>query len=140
MRRERAWMMSALERGVHSPESRLRALAAAHLRLLAEHPFLYELVYGGVVAKSATPEFQKEAIASFALLREAVQFCFPKLTDLRILRLRCIVLWGAVRGVAELEMRSQVPGSVGGSVDEWVGEALSTLLAGWKKGPQPGSR
>lgn len=132
MRRERGWMRSALEGGdVSSPESRLRAIAAAHLRLLAQHPFLYALVYGGVVAKSATAELQKEAMASFALLREAVQGCFPEITDLGVLRLRCIVLWGTVRGIAELQMRSQVPGSVGGKVDDWVEEALSTLLAGW---------
>ncbi len=133
MRRERAWMTSALERRGGSPESRLNAIAEAHLRLLTRHRFLYELAYGGAVAKSATPELQQEAIATFSLLREAVHACFPGLTDVAVLRLRCIVLWGTVRGIAELEMRAQVPGSVGGSVNEWVGEAVSTLLAGWKK-------
>jgi len=135
MRRERAWMTTALEGGVGSPESRLRAIVNAHLRLLSQHRFLYELVYGGAVSKSATPELQQEAIATFALLRGAVHACFPEITDLSVLRLRCIVLWGAVRGIAELEMRSQVPGSVGGGVSDWAGEAVSALLAGWKKGP-----
>ena len=136
MRRERGWMTSALQAGRGTPESRLRALAEAHLRLLTGHRFLYELVYGGVVAKSATPELQQEAIATFSLLREAVHACFPELTDLQVLRLRCIVLWGTVRGIAELEMRAQVPGSVGGSVTIWTGEAVSTLLAGWKNAPK----
>lgn len=131
MRRERGWMTSALEGRAGSPESRLHAIAEAHLRLLMQHRFLYELVYGGTVSKSATPELQQEAIATFSLLREAVHACFPEITDLKILRLRCIVLWGAVRGIAELEMRSQVPGSVGGAVSDWVREAVSTLLAGW---------
>ena len=140
MRRERGWMTRALDGGVGSPESRVHAIAEAHVRLLTQHRFLYELVYGGAVAKSATPELQQEAIASFALLREAVQACFPEISDLLVLRLRCIVLWGAVRGIAELEMRSQVPGSVGGGVKDWVGEAVSTLLAGWKKGSRTPAR
>ena len=140
MRREREWMTSALEGSAGSPESRLRAIAEAHLRLLTGHRFLYELVYGGAVAKSATPELQQEASATFALLRAAVQACFPEITDLQVLRLRCIVLWGAVRGIAELEMRSQVPGSVGGNVAAWAVEAVSTLLTGWKKAPRQPAR
>jgi len=133
MRLERRWMTTKLEGSGSSPESRLRAIINAHLQLLAQRPLLYELVYGGTVSKSATPELQQEAILSFALLRNTVQSCFPEITDLQVLRLRCIVLWGSVRGIAELEMRSQIPGSVAGSVDDWVGEAVSALLAGWKK-------
>lgn len=136
MRRERGWMTSALAGGAGSPESRLHAIAEAHVRLLTKHRFLYELVYGGAVHKSATPELQQEAIATFALLRGSVQGCFPEITDLQVLRLRCIVLWGAVRGIAELDMRSQVPGSVGGGVEDRIVEAVSTLLAGWRKASQ----
>lgn len=133
MRRERAWMTSALA-AARSPELRLRAIADAHLRLLTEHRSLYELVYSGALSKSATPELQQEAIASFALLRQAIQDCFPEITDVLVLRVRCIVLWGAVRGIAELQLRSQVPLSVGGGLNDWVGEAVSALLAGWKQG------
>ena len=133
MRLERGWMTSELERSGSSPESQLRAIVNAHLQLLAQRPLLYELVYGGAVSKSATPELQHEAIQTFALLRNTVASCFPEITDLQVLRLRCIVLWGSVRGIAELEMRSQIPGSVTGRVSDWVGESVSTLLAGWKQ-------
>ena len=131
MRRERAWTKRALARRDH-PEDRLRAILMTHVRLFREHPRLYHVVYGRIISKSATPELQQEAIESFAEFRGTVEACFPRCPSIEVARMRAIILWGTVRGIAELEAQRQVPASIPGRIETWVNEALEALLAGWR--------
>jgi len=130
MRRER----KVLERAIAAtsrPRDRLRAFALAHVRHWTRHPRLREVVHGREVHKSASEELQREAIRNFALFRETVAACFPAVVDVDVLRRRCVVLWGAVRGLVELHSDRVVPASVTGTVEDWVTDAIDALTAGW---------
>jgi AcrR family transcriptional regulator len=122
------------ERGMarkHQPLARLLALAAAHLRFAREHPSLHALVFGRYVAKSDLAELQREAIASFALLRETVAACLPARTPIERQRQCATIVWGTIRGLVELESSRQIPASVPGAVDELAEDAVRTLIGGW---------
>jgi AcrR family transcriptional regulator len=137
-RMERGWMRRAAARA-KTPDERLRAFLRAHVRLFRERPRLYEVLYGGVVHKSVTPELQAEAVETFALVRGTVEECFPGV-PVELARQRLIVVWGAVRGLADLDARRQVPPSVPGKLELWLDDALDALLAAWRARDAQGAR
>ncbi len=116
------------------PLARLLALVGAHVQFARKHPHLHALVFGPYVAKSDLVDLQREAIASFALLRETVETCLPEGTPLERRRQCTVVVWAMVRGLVELEANRQIPPSVPGTVDELVEDAVRTLIAGWTTG------
>jgi hypothetical protein len=103
----------------------------AHVGFLQAHPRLYAVVYGGSVKIAQTEALQAEAIETFALLRNTLASCFPDATA-SIIRHRCIIVWGAIRGIAELALSEQVPASVPGELKDWLSDALDTLVKGWR--------
>lgn len=127
---DRAGWVRAMARA-KAPVDRLLALVRAHMRFTRQHPHLATLVQGPYVAKSDLDELQREAIASFALLRETVGTCLPAGTSVERLRQCTIVIWATIKGLVDLEMNRQIPASVPGTVDALAQDAIRTLIRGW---------
>lgn len=130
MRQERRWALVGYKRG-KTPMQRMLALARAHLRLRRERPGCYFLAHGGV-AKSTTEELQQEAIETFALLRTTVAELSPPGTDIGVVRQRCMIVWGLVRGVGELAGMASRPATVPGKPESWLRTGLEDLARAWQ--------
>lgn len=130
MAKERASQKRAMA-SKRQPLARLLAMVGAHVEFARKHPHLHALVFGPYVAKSDLAELQREAIASFALLRETVGACLPGGTPIERQRQCTVIVWAAVRGVVELEANRQIPASVPGTVHELAEQSVRTLIRGW---------
>lgn len=130
MARDRVgWQRAIAKR--RDPVDRLIALAAAHARFSRSHPSLHALVVGPYVAKSDLAELQREAIASFALVRETVAACLPAATPIERARQCTVIVWATVQGLVELDANRQIPASVPGTIDELAEDGLRALIRGW---------
>lgn len=131
LRREGAWAETGLDHA-GTPEARAFALTRAHLALRKRHPGLYALAHGAV-SKSASDELQAEAARSFARLKKVVCDLSHPETPLGTIRIRCMILFGFVRGMAEVSTMASVPVSVPGDVGAWTERGLVDLVASWSR-------
>ena len=130
----------ALAMAGSDPAQRLHALMEAYIAFIRDRPHVHDLAYGPLVAKSDHPRLQQAAIAYWDLLHDTVEACQPEGTlESEVLR-RCAAAWGTVYGIARLSALEQIPGSVPGSIDGLLHEALDTLRMGWQASPTSPAR
>lgn len=129
LRTERRWAREAIA-AASNPRQVLMAILLAHMRLRRERPGTYQLAHGRI-GKHEDPDLQREAIESFALVREAVRDVCAANEDIEVIRRRCMILWGLVRGLAELEAMASRPALVRGEPRTWLEEGVDDLLRTW---------
>lgn len=123
---------SVVEAAAADPLLRLHALLDAYLEFIRERPFVHDLAFGPLVAKSDHPALQRAAADHWDLLHDTVAACQPPRTSEADVLRRCAVIWGTVYGVARLEALGQIPASVPADHGALPHQAVDTLHHGWQ--------
>jgi AcrR family transcriptional regulator len=128
--RELRAQIEAARAGKRSSRARLRATGEAYLRFALERSSHYRVMFGPEVNKADSPGFQKQAIASFNLLKEIAGDCLEEPVEIGRLR-QLAVLFGCVaHGVVEAALNRQIPASVPGTPFDLMALAMNTLWQG----------
>jgi AcrR family transcriptional regulator len=97
-------MRAARQSGVTDATERLRIHLAMYVRFSTQHPAVFELMYGGLLASiDRLPELRVEAMDSFGILKEAVGAYLAQIgaTSPQV-SLDAWTAWASVHGLATL--------------------------------------
>jgi AcrR family transcriptional regulator len=113
-----------------TPRDRLRATGVAFMRFALDHASHFRVMFGPEVAKADSVDFQREAIQTFNLLKEAVNECLSVPIEVGAQRQLGMVVWSALHGLAELALNGQIPPSVPGTPEALADLAMRQIFFG----------
>jgi AcrR family transcriptional regulator len=127
LERLRNAMVKAREQARPNSRDRLIATGVAYMRFALANASHLRVMFGPDVAKADSPEFQRQAIEGFNLLKEIVVDCVGPDVAVKDVRRLGIIVLSSLHGLAELILNRQVPPSVRGDPESLARLAMETL-------------